>query len=228
MIVRTAIMDEFITRTIIQDNVDTIVNLAAGLDTRPYQLELPSSLRWIEVDLPDILDYKESKLTGFSPNCRLERKKVDLVEIAARKKLFEQINLAARRALVITEGLLLYLSGEDVASLAEDLHSRENFRWWTLDIATPALLGWLLNNSFRRFAEGDIQMKFAPEGGPSLFMQFGWDAAESRLVSKESRRLKREMPGMWFYRLLATVAPRKQREVFVKMDSHFVLLKKRT
>ena len=34
-------------------------NLAAGLDTRPYRMDLPPSLRWIEVDLPDILDYKE-------------------------------------------------------------------------------------------------------------------------------------------------------------------------
>jgi O-methyltransferase involved in polyketide biosynthesis len=38
---------------------DLVLNLAAGLDTRPYRLALPASLRWVEVDLHDILDYKE-------------------------------------------------------------------------------------------------------------------------------------------------------------------------
>jgi len=36
-----------------------VVNLAAGLDARPYRMSLPASLQWIEVDLPEILAYKE-------------------------------------------------------------------------------------------------------------------------------------------------------------------------
>ena len=44
-----------------------VVNLAAGLDTRPYRMDLPSSLLWVEVDLPDLLDYKEGVLKSESP-----------------------------------------------------------------------------------------------------------------------------------------------------------------
>jgi O-methyltransferase involved in polyketide biosynthesis len=32
-----------------------VVNLAAGLDTRPYRMALPAARQWIEVDLPSIL-----------------------------------------------------------------------------------------------------------------------------------------------------------------------------
>src|SRR2546427_252302 len=52
MIVRTAVLDELILRAIERDGVDTVLNLAAGLDTRPYRLPLPSSLRWVEADFP--------------------------------------------------------------------------------------------------------------------------------------------------------------------------------
>src|SRR5256886_13643386 len=38
MIVRTAVMDELIMRTISRDGADAVINLAAGLDTRPYRL----------------------------------------------------------------------------------------------------------------------------------------------------------------------------------------------
>src|SRR5258708_11492821 len=77
MIVRTAVMDELILRAITRDGVDTVLNLAAGLDARPYRLPLPHTLRWVDVDLPDILTYKEQQLAGATPSSAVEFAKVD-------------------------------------------------------------------------------------------------------------------------------------------------------
>jgi methyltransferase (TIGR00027 family) len=52
---RTVVFDELVLRAINQDTVDLVLNLAAGLDTRPYRLRLPAQLRWVEVDLPNTL-----------------------------------------------------------------------------------------------------------------------------------------------------------------------------
>ena len=57
-VTRTVLFDRFITDAV-KSGVDLVLNLAAGLDTRPYRMALPASLQWIEVDLPDLLDYKE-------------------------------------------------------------------------------------------------------------------------------------------------------------------------
>src|SRR5262245_3777352 len=43
VIVRTAVFDEIIGKAVTDGNVDLIVNLAAGLDTRPWRLPLPPS-----------------------------------------------------------------------------------------------------------------------------------------------------------------------------------------
>lgn len=48
MVVRTAVMDEIIVRSVEKEGVDSVLNLAAGLDARPYRLPLPKTLRWIE------------------------------------------------------------------------------------------------------------------------------------------------------------------------------------
>src|SRR5262245_45294463 len=48
-VTRTYLFDQIITEQI-REGVDTVVNLAAGLDARPYRMEVPASLRWIEVD----------------------------------------------------------------------------------------------------------------------------------------------------------------------------------
>ena len=58
-------------------------------------MELPASLRWVEVDLPDILDYKEAILGDAKPVCALERVRLDLSNEDGRRGLFA-ISAAAR------------------------------------------------------------------------------------------------------------------------------------
>ena len=68
-----------------------IVNCAAGLDARPYRMELPGSLRWVELDLPEILAYKEARLAQEKPRCVLERIAVNLANESERRRVLESI-----------------------------------------------------------------------------------------------------------------------------------------
>jgi len=61
--------DQFIAEQC-QQGVDMVVNLAAGLDTRPYRMALPPALEWVEVDLPGIVSYKEEILASEKPDVR--------------------------------------------------------------------------------------------------------------------------------------------------------------
>src|SRR5437899_4100514 len=63
-VTRTYLFDHFIKQEL-QQGADLVLNLAAGLDARPYRLELPASLQWIEVDLPEIqADRKSTRLNS--------------------------------------------------------------------------------------------------------------------------------------------------------------------
>src|SRR5262249_20761854 len=75
-VTRTVLFDRII-RKQIEQGAGMVVNLAAGLDTRPYRMALPASLDWVEVDLPEILDYKEELLRAEKPVCSLERIRMD-------------------------------------------------------------------------------------------------------------------------------------------------------
>src|ERR1700730_7388594 len=142
MITRTYLIDQFI-KAELERGADMVINLAAGLDSRPYRMQLPPTLRWIEVDLPEILDYKENILRDAKPVCSLERCRLDLSNLEARRALFAQLGSKAKNVLVITEGLIIYLSADDVATLAQDLAAPPTFRSWILDIASPGLLRML-------------------------------------------------------------------------------------
>src|SRR5213596_2154359 len=110
---RTHLFDRFVAKQVKQ-GADLVLNLAAGLDTRPYRMDLPATLRWVEVDLPDILECKEEVLGDAQPVCALERVRLDLSNHDARRGLFSRIGREASHVLVATEVLLLYLMPDEV------------------------------------------------------------------------------------------------------------------
>src|SRR5205085_2931464 len=65
-VTRTYLFDHFITHEL-QQGTDLVLNLSAGLDARPFRMNLPASLQWIEIDLPEILAYNEGILALASP-----------------------------------------------------------------------------------------------------------------------------------------------------------------
>lgn len=196
MVVRTQVLDELIQDAVEQDGFDTVLNLACGLDTRPYRLALPARLRWVEVDLPGIIEYKSSRLKNAHAFCRLERHAVNLDDAEARRALFAKVGAAANRVLVITEGLLIYLDAEKVSALAADLHQPVAFQRWLTDIVSPRLLKMLARRYGHNLLKNeDLQFKFSPAESLDFFHTFGWTASSFRSIVDDARRLKRfEIP----------------------------------
>ena len=223
MIVRTAVMDEIVLRLVTEHGVDTVLNLAAGLDVRPYRLDLPATLHWIDVDLEGILSYKEAALAGETPCCRVEFVRADLTDPAARRSLFQRVGTSARRVLVIAEGLLVYLTPENVTALATDLAAQPAFRWWLIDLGSPALLEWLRRSWGNQLRSGNAPMLFAPAEGTSFFAPTGWTEAEYHPILDEAVRLKRAPKMAWLWKALGLFASKKRREQF-KRFSGIVLL----
>jgi methyltransferase (TIGR00027 family) len=189
-VARTWLIDKIVNESI-QKGIDTVVNLAAGLDTRPYRMTLPATLRWIEVDLPGILSYKEEILDGEKPKCLLERVRLDLSDIPARRELFSRLGNSSQKALVITEGLVIYLTAEEVASLAKDLIIPSSFKYWIVDLVSPGLLRMMQKESGPQLDRAGAPFKFAPEEGAEFFTPFGWRTLEVNSLIKTAGRLNR-------------------------------------
>jgi len=175
----------------IQQGVDLVVNLAAGLDARPYRMELPASLRWIEVDLPDILSYKAENLRNEKPVCLLERVPLDLSDRTARRRVFEKLSEGGKRALVVTEGLIVYLNAEEVGALAQDLAAVPAFHRWVFELISPGLLRMSQKIVNPQLDGSGASLKFGPEEGPLFFERYGWTPVDVRSLLKTAARLKR-------------------------------------
>jgi len=218
MIVRTAVFDEIILERIRNGNVDVVVNLAAGLDARPWRLPLPPSLRWIDVDLPGILNHKTEILKDEKAKCRYEAVHLDLRDVARRQALFAQMNAESSRVLVLSEGLLIYLPPDDVGTLARDLHAGSHFQWWVIDIASPRLLEMMQKMWGKNLDAGNAPFRFAPAESTKFFERFGWTELEFHSAMEDARRLKREMSMMWLWRFLGRLRSKEVRDQFQRFS----------
>lgn len=205
-ILRTVCFDELILHWVTL-GIDTVLNLAAGLDARPYRMRLPASLHWIEVDLPEVIAYKEDKLAGVAPVCRLQRIAAHLSQLDLRQALFAQVNAASARVLVLTEGLLTYLRAEEVTSLAIDLYSQSRFAYWVTDLAAPFILERMKKHLGKDLCAANADMYFAPAEGPEFFHPLGWKLLEFRDFLDEGRRLNREIPMAKLGRVIEPIFP---------------------
>ena len=193
LVARTKIIDDAIAEAI-ANGCDRVLNLAAGLDTRPYRLNLPSDFQWIEADLPEILAEKMQLLADQTPRCELTRSAVDLADPVARNAFFDQALDGATKALVLTEGLLMYLEDFDVTALSDALN-RPEVGWWMFDFAGPGLKR-VMNKKMAGMFE-NAPFIFAPENGLAYFEDLGWRVLESEHLMAAAKRFRRLPIFMW-------------------------------
>ena len=225
VVIRTCIIDDFIRQGVSQ-GVDVVMNLGAGLDTRPYRMDLPESLLWIEVDYPRVIEFKDERLAGQQPRCRLERVPLDLANVAERRKLLAATNARAKKLLILTEGVVSYLSVEDVASLADDLRALDRIEGWIVEYFSSQLMKY----RGRRRVRWNMQnapFKFTPPDWFAFFASHGWQPRRIGYLVEEAERLGRpiRLPGALgaIMKLRALFISKERREAFRKFQAYVLL-----
>ena len=180
---RCRVIDEMLTEAIAAHGIQVVVILGAGLDTRPWRLDLPPQLRWIEVDFPGILDYKSQVLASERPKCRVERIAADLTDATQRQAVFAAAG--SQPGLILTEGLLLYLPRSTADALATEPVRLSGIRYWLLDVAARVLM----RNAHRGVFDDveKVRAKDRVEGQEilNLVHRNGWSLTASRTYTNE-------------------------------------------
>lgn len=212
MVTRTVAIDRLLLE-ILAEGIDTVINLGTGLDTRPYRMDLPPTLRWIEVDFPDMIAFKEEKLRDFTPKCRLERVALDLSNRPEANAFFAKIGAETKAAVIITEGVIAYLSNDDAGQLADDLHLIPSFRYWIQDYrdddarSRPKPLKRKMKNAPFLFSSTDAL---------GFFATHRWMNKKKILAYDEGLRLGRPLNLRFPLNLLMKLMPKSRLETFRK------------
>ncbi|KAI0809994.1 S-adenosyl-L-methionine-dependent methyltransferase [Xylaria sp. FL0064] len=94
----------------------TVLHLACGLDSRNQRVSWGPNVRWVDVDLPEVVTLRRRVLPASLPSQDYQLVAADVTDAAWLKEIPTD-----RPVLVIMEGLLSYLSPEDATSLLRRL-----------------------------------------------------------------------------------------------------------
>ena len=222
---RTYLFDKAVRDLVTREGVEMVVNLAAGLDSRPYRLELPASLQWVEVDLPEIVEAKQQVLSGETPHCRLEVITENLGDLGRRRSLFSKLNERSQNTAVMSEGLLLYLDEDKVTSLAADLRAQPHFRYWLVDVVSPKVLDFVNRKWRHHFEAANAVMSFAPGDWRTFYRDRGWEPASFESMSETAIKIHRAPRIMRVMRAIGKMFPRWNQKQNRDWESGVALLR---
>lgn len=192
-VVRTHLIDQLLLDILSEQNIDTVLCLGSGYDTRPYRLSLPHNLNWIEVDLPSVLQRKSSLLSQTIPSCNVQHMNADILNRETRHSWMSALATSSNRTVVVTEGLLVYLKPSDVESLAADLSETGVVVKWITDLAAPLIREWMNQQVARTPQLQGINWSFAPENPVDDFARLNWQLSLRYSCIKQAERLNRPL-----------------------------------
>jgi methyltransferase (TIGR00027 family) len=209
--IRTVAIDRLIQETI-PLGIDTVINIGAGMDTRPYRLSLPRDLHWIEIDFPHVLEYKNAQLAAEKPNCQLDRIPADLADDNRRRELFAELGARTKNALIITEGFIAYLQNEQAAAISRDLLAVPSFRYWIQD----SYHGKRVRHRRARALAKHMQnapWQFTVDKPIEWFCAHGWKIHQQLYILDEAARVNRALPALFPFNLLLRLFPKAGRKI---------------
>ena len=199
MAIRTRFIDELLLDALARDPVTTVLSVGCGLDTRPWRLDLGPDLRWIEVDFAEVLDYKDQIMSREKARCRRGRLTVDVNDAAQRRGMYEAVGSSP--ALMITEGLLLYLPARTVDALAAEVHVHGSVKFWISDLTTTTFSKILSGGADTMQPIRHVQASDALKGEQILQVleRHGWVTSAMRSYVRDvefvMERVRRSMGG---------------------------------
>lgn len=220
VVMRTVIIDKMI-RDLISLGYTTFVNLGAGLDSRPYRMELDAKVKWIEVDFPHLVVDKNKVLSPFSPSCDLKRIGLDLSKRDERISLFKSLSDRFEKIVVLTEGVLPYLSEEQVSELSEDMMKFPSFSFWICEYLSPKSYS-VLKNPKQMNALKDTPFKFFPEDWMNFFESKEWKLVDIKYYVDTSEQLGRATPFPTIFKLISFFMGKKWALPFRRMSGYIM------
>jgi methyltransferase (TIGR00027 family) len=220
---RTVIIDRFV-ESLIKSGVDAVINLGAGLDTRPYRMNLPKDLVWIEADYSSIISHKSAVLKDERSVCQLSRVAVDLADEEKRRAFLKQAAPDAKNVLVLTEGVVPYLSQEQVRELSADLISQKRFQYWITEYFHPRVYRYLRKTA-RAKAMRNAPFKFYPDDWYLFFERAGWTALETRFSGEIAAEFGRKQPVPRWAEIMQKIFPKKVKEETLRVAGYVVFVR---
>ena len=130
VVARTIVLDKLAKKYLAKNKDAVVVNIACGLDTRCYRMN--GYTHWYNLDLPETIAVREKLLS--------ETGEISQIAMSAMDDWGGEITEHDKPAIVIIEGLTMYLSEKDVKQIFDIINKRFEHVTVLVETMNPAMV----------------------------------------------------------------------------------------
>jgi len=128
---------DMLTNRYLADHPDaTVLHVGCGMDSRVFRIDPPASVQWFDVDYPDVIDLRRQ----LFPDGRLRLRPVSPDRCTAERFCAGWTRFHGSTALLIAEGVLMYVSEADVKALLNTVVAHFPGGQMIFDVVHPVIL----------------------------------------------------------------------------------------
>ncbi len=168
---RARLLDEWVRAFIAAHPQSTVLNLGAGLDSRVYRIDPAASVRWYDVDLPDVIGLRQRLYPG--------RPGYEMIASSVTDLRWLDGIPGDRPVSVVAEGLMMYLPEKEGVALLDR-------------ITTQFPSGQIVFDAYSRFTVGmlNLAIRFAKGTAAGRRVHLPWGIDDPHQLEKQVPRLK--------------------------------------
>ncbi|MDH3219001.1 MAG: class I SAM-dependent methyltransferase [Gammaproteobacteria bacterium] len=173
-IARCRIIDERVSAELHKSPSTTVITIGAGFDTRPYRLR---GCRWIELDEPQVIEYKQQRLSESECENPLTRIAIDLASEALLEKL-SRVEPTSPVVIVIG-GVFMNLDPAALAQTLQQVQRRFPRHALLCDLMTRRFFDKFAQSVHGKLVAAGGQFSDRPENPAEIFLQHNYRLTES-------------------------------------------------
>jgi methyltransferase (TIGR00027 family) len=185
-VARHRIIDDILRRELAADPNLPVVIIGAGFDSRAYRLKGGT---WLELDEPQVIEYKEERLHASDCENELRRIPIDF----STESLEEKLAPFARdgRVVVVVEGVLMYLDEGAIRELLRTLHKLFPRHTLVCDLMNRRFFEKYGQTIHKKISGMGAPFKFKSDDPERVFLKSGYRRASKISVVEKSVEFQR-------------------------------------
>ena len=182
--VRCHMIDEAIRSQLAEHPNSLIISIGAGFDTRPYRIK---GGEWVEIDEPQIIEYKNEKLPIAECTNRLTRISIDF----ANETLVEKLAAYSQHQhiIIVIEGVFMYLENDTIEVTINQLQALFPKHILLCDLMTKKMFDQFAQSVHNKLVETGAPFTARPDNPATIFTQHGYVEYSSTPMFKRASEL---------------------------------------
>ena len=181
-VARHRIIDDLLRQELLDHPDLSVVIIGAGFDSRAFRLHGGGS--WVELDEPQVINYKNERLPAVQSTNRLQRIPIDFATESVGDKLVKFSNRSP--VVVVIEGVFMYLEEEAINELLATLRTLFPGHKLICDLMTRDFFEKYGKTMHEKLTGMGASFKFTVESPEEVFIRGGYKLGKKISITEKA------------------------------------------